>query len=225
MSILFCTISCLCVLDFVSGSERTIEWKLETPVFLRGNASIVCTIPDVNNKPGHMAWTKDGKLIGLNTASSNATKYELFTKYIMNSMMYTLNIIDIALEDLNLVYKCESGFSSAAGFLPLNVDTFVALPEKKDISRKFTSKDGFLHYVLEVSSVYPLPKCDAAFKGKDITKFSTTMYSNESRLYSMTFDLIYQNDECGNITISCVIGKHVFSRLDVANDFKYCQGE
>ncbi|CAG2225145.1 unnamed protein product [Mytilus edulis] len=202
-----------------------VEWKFETPVFLRGNASIVCMIPDENDIPGHMAWTKDGKLIGLNIASSNSTKYDLSTKYSMSSMVYTLIIKDIALDDLNMVYKCESGFSSAAGILPLNEDTFVALPRTEDISRKFTMKDGLIHVVLEVSSVYPLPKCVAAFKAKNITNFSTTKYFNESSLYSMTFDLNYQTDECGNITTSCVIGKNAISSLDAANEVKHCERE
>lgn len=99
-------------------------WKLKTPVFLRGNATISCMIPE-KDTPGHMAWTKDGKLIGLNNASRNSTKYLLFTIYNKNYMMFSLVIKDIGLEDLNLVYKCESGFSSAEGIIPLNEETFV----------------------------------------------------------------------------------------------------
>lgn len=78
-----------------------------------------------DDKPGHMAWTKAGQLIGLNNASLFLTKYDVFVKYHRNSMMYTLVIKNINMGDLNLVYKCESGFSSAEGILPLNEETFV----------------------------------------------------------------------------------------------------
>lgn len=78
-----------------------------------------------SDTPGHMAWTKSGELIGINSASLNATKYDVFVKYNSSSMMYYLVIKDIGIEDLNLVYKCEAGFSSAEGILPLNEDTFL----------------------------------------------------------------------------------------------------
>lgn len=78
-----------------------------------------------DDKPGHMAWTKAGQLIGFNTASLFWRKYDFFVTYHSNSMVYTLVIKNINLADLNLVYKCESGFSFAEGILPLNEETFV----------------------------------------------------------------------------------------------------
>lgn len=66
---------------------------------------------------------------------------------------------------------------------------------------------------------------DISFQARNITTFSTTKYSNESSLYSMTFDLNYQTDECGNITTSCVIGKKAISSLCAANEVKHCERE
>lgn len=78
-----------------------------------------------DEKPGHMAWTKAGQLIVLQNASLYPTKYDVSVKYHRKTLMYSLVIKNINMGDLNLVYKCESGFSSAEGILPLNEETFV----------------------------------------------------------------------------------------------------
>lgn len=72
-----------------------------------------------------MAWTKAGTPIGLNNMSLVMTKYDVFVKNDRNFMMYHLVIKNIDIGDLNLVYRCESGFLSAEGILSLNEDTFV----------------------------------------------------------------------------------------------------
>ncbi|XP_052073958.1 uncharacterized protein LOC127711838 [Mytilus californianus] len=212
-------ITYICVIDSVMDSDHTIVWKLKVPVYFRGNASILCMIHE-DDKPGHMAWTKAGKLIGINNVSLYSTKYDVFIKYNNSSMLYCLVIKNIDMGDLNLVYKCESGFSSAEGILSLNEDTFVAKPQKEDITRNFTLKEGYIKAFVEVSSVYPKPRCIAVFKNRDITRYSVTNYTKDSFLYSMRFDLVYRTNECGNINISCVIGKEQSSILPISYEFK-----
>ncbi|CAC5417082.1 unnamed protein product [Mytilus coruscus] len=185
---------------------------------LRGNASIVCVI-QCDDKPGHMAWTKAGTIIGLNNASLYLTKYDVFLKNQGNSMIYTLVIKHITIGDLNLVYKCESEFSSAEGILPLNEDTFVATPQREDITWNFTSRRGYIKAYVEVSFVYPKPRCIAVFKERDKTSYSKTNFTIESFLYTVKFDLVYKTNECGKMKISCVIGKEKLSILPISHDF------
>lgn len=213
-----CIISFSVIISSDETSSKTIAWHLKTPVYLRENASIFCIIQE-DEKPGHMAWTKAGQLIVLNNASLYSTKYDVIVNYHKKSTRYTLVIKNINMGDLNIVYKCESGFSSAEGILPLNEETFVAKPQNQDVTRNFSLKGGYLKAFVEMSSVYPKPRCVAVFKDKDITRYSDTNYTKDLFLYSMQFDLVYQTNECGKINILCVIGKEKSRFFPISHEF------
>lgn len=79
---------------------------------------------------------------------------------------------------------------------------------------------GLIFFIKNNNVLFTLDLYFFAFQDKDITTYSKTVYTDKSMLYSMEFDLVYQTNECGNINISCVIGKEQLSILQISHEFK-----
>lgn len=76
----------------------------------------------------HIAWVRDPDAIVVATGDSpsNRTKYSASVELKGNLTYYWLTIINVDMTDVNVNYKCESGFVFLEKKLEMREDSFVS---------------------------------------------------------------------------------------------------
>lgn len=206
--------------DLFSGS---VYWTLKTiPAVFGKDVQLQCHLgPETTRKSRTRQWSKgeDQRLLVLNGHSINATKYAEAYHKILNISVLTIK--QFGIDDVNIQYICQHGFSTYNNTLKLMPDIFEYIPRR---NRTFIrQKAGQVFISIKFGRVYPVPVCTALYGKKNITdKVKIVSIPNES-IYESEISLIYRQatKEClrHQIDLFCLVGtKEIKHSFEIPND-------
>ncbi|CAC5405672.1 unnamed protein product [Mytilus coruscus] len=201
----------ICGIPLAGGASNELStkvtWSLQTnPAVFGSNATLCCIIqsPDTN----HMAWVRDphAMIVATGNNPSNPMKYSASVEPRGNITYYRLIIINIDMTDVNVKYKCESGFDLFEKKLEMREESFVMKPSSKQTVINITRENGMITVSIRILNLYPRPQCFVSSK-KEKIKGNVSLEEN-SELYNVQMTFGISEDMCeNNISVYCELGK------------------
>lgn len=192
-------------------SFAQVSWNVSnTEEFKNGDTmELICTVTVLccnstrkwNGGPSFSFLMNDG-------APSDSNKYG----EIIHSNSFSLLIYNMDRSDFLFDYRCTYGFDDSPRLLltpPGNARYIPATSEIKPLSS--STANGYLNFMVNVTTVFPAPSCTAKFGNADLTS-NMTLTSADN--FPFKFAVISMSEvaySCtGPINISCSVGSYSF---------------
>ncbi|XP_052104447.1 uncharacterized protein LOC127737633 [Mytilus californianus] len=188
-----------------------VTWSLQThPAVFGSNATLCCIIqnPDIS----HMAWVRDpnAMIVATGNSPSNPMKYSASVEPRGNITYYRLTIINVDMTDVNINYKCESGFIFLEKKLELKEESFVMKPSSKETAINITRENGMITVLLGIRNLYPRPDCFFSSKKEKIN--GNVSLEEKGKLFNVKMTFSISEDMCEkNISAYCALGQETVS--------------
>ncbi|CAG2192258.1 unnamed protein product [Mytilus edulis] len=203
----------LFLLSFPHGTSTDISngsvfWTLKTiPAVFGNDVQLQCHVgPETTGKNRARQWSggKDQKLLIFN---GNSTNYDKYTEaYHETLKISVLTIKKFEIDDVNIKYVCQQGFSTYSNTLKLMPDIFQYIPRR--IGTVISQEAGQISITFD--RVYPVPSCTALLGKQNITdKVKIVTIPNES-IYQSQISISYSqfSEESlpHQIDLVCLVG-------------------
>ncbi|XP_063418434.1 uncharacterized protein LOC134701233 [Mytilus trossulus] len=189
-------------------SKLCLSLRLETDLIVFGGFIILkCTINGITTLENEVTrqWSmgNDDHLLSYNGRINNHRKYE---ETIFPGNEFSLKIVNVTEQDVNITYRCRYGFNAANRFIAINENNFVYLPTHAStiISYVVRKQIGTVDISVYFKRVFPLPNCSLNI---DDSHFGIADFSTNEMAMEVNLSISLQkNVSCyHSFNISCCI--------------------
>ncbi|XP_052075142.1 uncharacterized protein LOC127712623 [Mytilus californianus] len=188
--------------------ECTIGSK---PAIFGQPLSILCrnTNPLICIKNESRVWMGGENLDLLVLEGIPKSKVGRYSEKVQSCSDFELLISNLSESDLNHSYCCTVGFSECRLKLSLAENDFEYHPEEHDIHKNFSISVHDLFVSVNISRVYPVPKCSVLFGVQKLDEYINQSASRVGNFFSTYFDFEFKlaEEQCPvKINITCLVG-------------------
>lgn len=159
------------------------------------NVTLACYTQHPSKDCSVRQWTLGANVAVLlyNNFSYRPDKYADDTQ--LNANHFSLVIKNFSLSDVNQMYSCSCGFDKSSKYLSFNETTCIY--KARHISHSFNITNKVIKANLNLSIVYPVPRCVLFLKNRQVETNGTT--TKHGLLYDVNMSFIYHltdDDDC-----------------------------